>query len=31
MRYAFSNHVYSWALGGDFRHSIQRAEYSIGS
>lgn len=31
MRYAFSNCVYSWGLGDDFRNGIQRTEYSTGS
>lgn len=31
MRYAFSNYVYSWGLGDDFRNGIQRNEYSTGS
>lgn len=31
MRYAFSNYVYSWGLGDDFRNGIQRTEYSTGS
>lgn len=31
MRYAFSNYVYSWGLGDDFRNGIQRMEYSTGS
>lgn len=31
MRYAFSNYVYSWGLGDDFRNGIQRIEYSTGS
>lgn len=31
MRYAFSNYVYSWDLGDDFRNCIQRTECSTGS
>lgn len=31
MRYAFSNYVYSWGLGDDFRNGIQRIQYSTGS
>lgn len=30
MRYAFSNCVYSWGLGDNFRNGMQRTEHSIG-
>lgn len=31
MRYAFSNYVYSWGLGDNFRKGMQRIEQSIGN